>query len=183
MVRTRLETASGDVVAHVLIPPFNPPAESVSWEHRLFFLRKDATEPTYREGLLYVVTKEAKEEVAPPPVDRSAVATTDGTPYDPSNPNGKTGPDGQHERYVVLSDEERAKGFVRPVRDAYIHEKCGKVTAMGRTIAETYARDPKFYNATYCSTCRAHFPVGENGEFYWYPSDDLKSERGPKVGT
>jgi hypothetical protein len=30
-------------------------------------------------------------------------------------------PNGQQKGYVVLSDEERAKGFVRPVRDKYIH--------------------------------------------------------------
>lgn len=30
-------------------------------------------------------------------------------------------PDGQQEKYVVLSEEERAKGFVRPVRTSYVH--------------------------------------------------------------
>ncbi len=33
----------------------------------------------------------------------------------------ETRPDGQNEAYIVLSDEERAKGFVRPVRRSYIH--------------------------------------------------------------
>lgn len=33
----------------------------------------------------------------------------------------KLKPNGQQEGYVVLSVEERAKGFVRPVRHAYIH--------------------------------------------------------------
>jgi hypothetical protein len=28
---------------------------------------------------------------------------------------------GQNEKYLVLSDEERAKGFVRPVRRSYVH--------------------------------------------------------------
>jgi hypothetical protein len=28
---------------------------------------------------------------------------------------------GQSEKYLVLSDEERAKGFVRPVRRSYVH--------------------------------------------------------------
>lgn len=31
------------------------------------------------------------------------------------------GPDGMQRNYLVLSEEERAKGFVRPVRDRYRH--------------------------------------------------------------
>lgn len=42
------------------------------------------------------------------------------------------------EVYLVLSDAERAKGFVRPVRTSYRHETCGAVTTMGAAIAETY---------------------------------------------
>ena len=71
------------------------------------------------------------------------------------------------EKYLVLSDEELAKGFVRPVQTSYLHLTCGTVTTMGLALAETYARDPKFYGGTYCATCRDHFPVGENGEFVW----------------
>jgi hypothetical protein len=71
------------------------------------------------------------------------------------------------EKYLVLSDEELAKGFVRPVQTSYLHLTCGAVTTMGLTLAETYARDPKFYGGTYCAACRNHFPVGENGEFVW----------------
>lgn len=87
---------------------------------------------------------------------------------------------GQQKGYVVLSDAERSKGFVRPVRDAYRHSKCGAITTMGRSLAETYARDPSFYSGTFCSTCRNHFPVGEDGEFTWYENDGTE---GPKVGT
>lgn len=89
-------------------------------------------------------------------------------------------PNGQQKDYVVLSADERARGFVRPVRDAYRHLKCGKITTMSRAIAETYARDPKFYSGTFCTTCGAHFPVGEKGEFTWYEDD---GSEGPKVGT
>jgi hypothetical protein len=83
---------------------------------------------------------------------------------------------GQQEGYVVLAEEERAKGFVRPVRRSYKHLKCGVVTTMGQTLAETYAHDPFFYSGTFCCQCCGHFPVGENGEFVW----DGTSE---KVGT
>jgi len=70
----------------------------------------------------------------------------------------------QEEAYLVLSDEEIEKGFVRPVRTAYKHKKCGKVTRMNKKIAETYARDPDFYCSTYCCHCRKHLPVSE---FVW----------------
>ena len=71
---------------------------------------------------------------------------------------------GQQKAYVVLTVEERAKGFVRPVRYTYTYLTCGHDTSMGTAIAETYARDPKFYNKTFCSNCRNHFPLAE---FVW----------------
>jgi hypothetical protein len=87
---------------------------------------------------------------------------------DPNDPRLKRGIDSekvpQNEAYLVLSDEERAKGFVRPVREVYVHELCNTETRMNITIAETYARDPKFYGATYCVYCKKHLPVGE---FVW----------------
>ncbi len=136
---------------------------------------------------------------------------------DPNDPRLGKGVDKepilQHEVYLVLSDDERAKGFVRPVRASYVHtgiqpkyptrelteeekEKyskygyvlyeeypesdsalngrywtksdlqsgCGIVTTMGQVLAETYARDPKFYGATYCVGCQKHLPVEE---FTW----------------
>lgn len=70
----------------------------------------------------------------------------------------------QADAYLILSEEERAKGFVRPVRRSYRHSTCGTVTTMGEALSETYARDPKFYGATYCVACSMHRPVGE---FVW----------------
>lgn len=133
------------------------------------------------------------------------------------------GPDGMQRNYLVLPDEERAKGFVRPVREKYVHvgiagpknamvdiqpgmvghgdfaklelgddgqpdrywtadelakvdKGCGAVTRMNRAIAETYARNPSYYGATYCVGCGTHLPVGAKGEFVW----DGTNER---VGT
>jgi len=91
--------------------------------------------------------------------------TTD--PNDPRiNRTGTTDaePGPENEAYLVLSDEERAKGFVRPLRSAYIHDTCGTETRMAQGIAETYARDPKFYGFTYCVHCQKHLPVEE---FKW----------------
>jgi hypothetical protein len=114
--------------------------------------------------------------------------TTD--PRDPALTHGSDPLDGpevpQAPVYLVLSDEERKKGFVRPVRYSYWHTVCGAVTSMGPVLAETYARSPKFYGATYCATCRKHRPVGEDGEFYWvnpaHPAR-LDPDADPKVGT
>lgn len=71
---------------------------------------------------------------------------------------------GMQKGYVVLTPEERAKGFVRPVRDIYKHTACGTTTVMGRSIAETYARQPSFYSGTFCAHCRSHFPLDQ---FTW----------------
>jgi hypothetical protein len=103
---------------------------------------------------------------------------TDGTQVYPEHRNIIPGGlrKGQQEGYVVLAEEERAKGFVRPVRRSYRHDKCGTVTTMGQTLAETYARDPHFYSGTFCCGCGTHFPVGENGEFVWDGTDE-------RVGT
>lgn len=150
----------------------------------------------------------------------------------------ETKDNGQNECYLVLSEEELAKGFTRPFRDYYIHvgtkvEKegtiesleehlegmsdtakstytkengyvgflkygedrlpitgryikqdeldtfnsdethingCGTLTKMNKTISETYARDPKFYGATFCIGCGTHLPVSE---FVWDGTDEL----------
>lgn len=129
---------------------------------------------------------------------------------------------GQQRAYVILTEEERAKGFVEPVRMSYIHigpkpgdlqelteeEKvryegfgyamfqpysdggsvvgkfwtqdeldrvggCGGKTTISKNIAETFARDPKFYDGTFCAICKEHFPIGEKGEFIWEGTDQL----------
>ena len=156
--------------------------------------------------------------------------TTD--PNDPCLIHGRK-EEGQNNCYLVLSEEECAKGFTRPYRDAYVHKGtkierdaegrllgrlikideeeypkndhytkelgfggyikypedhncvgkyittkeveaiinrkthfggCGALTTMGTALSETYARDPKFYGATFCTGCNKHLPVGE---FVW----------------
>lgn len=100
--------------------------------------------------------------------------TTD--PKDPRLGHGSDeAPVPMNEVYLVLSDEERGKGFVRPYRHTYRHETCGTTTTMGRAIAETYARRPQFYGSTYCVNCQMHRPVGPEGEFVWLD--------GTKVGS
>lgn len=133
--------------------------------------------------------------------------------------------DGQYKKHIVLSEEERSKGFIRTVRNEYEHKGrefdktlmnkleepvvhsnkkythqvgiridgevkghrllqedeaaqleetghvggCGVVTSMPKSIAETYARDPKFYGSTYCVGCKVYLPVTE---FVWKNTDE-----------
>lgn len=108
--------------------------------------------------------------------DRPATMLTDGSPVPADRSHTELKENGQQKGYVVLTPEERAKGFVRPVRRSYVHLKCGTVTTMSHDLAETYARQPDFYTGTFCCGCRKHFPVGAAGEFVWDGSQE-------KVGT
>lgn len=125
---------------------------------------------------------------------------------------------GQQKGYVVLSQEERDKGFTRPLRCSYQHvgvkpknplrdlteeehqqydkfgyiafeaypenespvtgrfwtnealkNGCGAITTMANSIAETYARDPKFYGGTFCASCQKHFPLEQ---FVWIGTNE-----------
>ena len=73
----------------------------------------------------------------------------DGSPITPDHRELQA--NGQQKGYIVLNAEERAKGFIRPVRTKYVHKPCGAVTSMPMPIAETYARDPFFYSGTFCT--------------------------------
>lgn len=110
-------------------------------------------------------------------IDDPRIATTDGRPpapgYEDAPAPQPPGPDGMNGAYWVLSEEERRKGFARPVRRAYKHLSCGTVTRMGLALCETYAVNPKFYGATFCRGCGAHLPVAE---FRWV-------EDGTEVGS
>jgi len=100
---------------------------------------------------------------------------------DPNDPDLGHGvneePVPQNKKYLVLSEEERAKGFVEPVRNTYKHLKCQWAssceTTMGQALAETYARNPKFYGATYCVHCQMHRPLKE---FVWKGTDQFVGE-------
>ncbi len=138
----------------------------------------------------------------------------------------ETKENGQNAAYLVLSPEERVKGFVRPLRHSYIHvgrkykgepelldqpqefngkkyvatipallDEQGKVissafitkpeldqyykngriggcqgeTTMANEIAETYARKPDFYGATFCVHCGKHIGLHE---FVWTDTDE-----------
>lgn len=159
---------------------------------------------------------------------------TDGQPVPEDGSHRTIDPTtGLQKGYVVLSEEERAKRFVKPVRRTYIHgghRVCGKdlgeygqfstyygegarrvchedkghtgecgengnsvyiatlpeftrlqttgrykgcdgSTTMSRALAETYARDPKFYSGTFCCNCHKHFPLDE---FQWEDGEPME---------
>lgn len=56
-----------------------------------------------------------------PPVDRSQRVLTDGSPVPDDGSHTELKANGQQQGYVVLTPEERARGWVRPYRDAYKH--------------------------------------------------------------
>lgn len=118
---------------------------------------------------------------------------TTGEPVPADGSHRELRPDGQQKGYVVLSPEERAKGFVKPVRRSYTHvgappapanlrdlteveelaragKRCGAVTTMSTALAETYARDPHFYSGTFCVACGKHYPLNE---FTWEDGEPM----------
>ncbi len=116
-----------------------------------------------------LAAEQSAAKTKPVPAQASGGHVTD--PEDPRLTRGiDNKPTNQAEVYLVLSEEERAKGFVRPVRHAYVHKTCGGETRMSRPLAETYARDPKFYGATFCVHCNMHRPVDE---FVWSDTDQV----------
>ena len=77
---------------------------------------------------------------------------------------GKTKPDGQYERYPssVLVDENGRPAYKQPIRNKYVHTKCGAVTMMrGDDLCLTYATNPHYYSHTFCVGCRDHLPISE----------------------
>lgn len=111
---------------------------------------------------------EARKAAEAVPVDRSKRCMLSGAPESPDHREIDPST-GMQKDYVVLCPQERAKGFVRPVRRTYLHKKCGSNTTMGLALAETYARDPGFYSGTFCCSCGAHFPLDQ---FVWAGTDE-----------
>ncbi len=100
-------------------------------------------------------------------MDNKPKTTLSGKPPEAESPGAPVpinSDTGQHKDHWILPEEERAKGFIRPVRLQYVHDRCGGLTSMPQAIAETYARDPSYYGSTFCISCKKYFPVKE---FLW----------------
>lgn len=74
---------------------------------------------------------------------------------------------GRQQTYETLPESELCKGFCRPVRRKYVHDRCGQITEISLACAETFAAQPKFYTHGYCEFCREHFPVAEFEWLFW----------------
>lgn len=103
-----------------------------------------------------------------------------GITTDPNDPRLTHGTDEkprpQAEVYLVLSDDEILKGYVKPYRDTYRHHECGSETRMPVDTARTYARDPWFYGGTYCVRCGMHKDLGE---FSWLDGEPMSPRKWP----
>jgi len=193
-------------------------------------IKGTSSEGSVKDNNKIVTTSEPDITFCPPSIKEKKPSSLTTDRNDPKLKEGQKNETGQHEIYLVLSEEERAKGFIRPVRNSYVHvgkkmlgleihrmidekekkeqkEKypndkdyvavltvmkkedgsflggtyvtqkeldawksgklmggCGTLTTMGKDLSETYARDPKFYGATFCCGCNVHLPVEE---FIW----------------
>ena len=74
-----------------------------------------------------------------------------------------------YEEYPEGSPERVGAVVGRYWSKAKLASGCQTVTSMNRAIAETYARDPKFYGSTFCLACQKHLPVSE---FVWQGTDE-----------
>ncbi len=99
---------------------------------------------------------------------------------DPKHPGLKHGSDdtpvAQQAVYLVLSDDEIAKGYVKPYRTGYTHKTCGGITTMGHRLSATYARNPWFYGSTYCVKCAMHRRLSE---FTWEDGEPMDPREWP----
>ncbi|RQW76761.1 MAG: hypothetical protein EHM14_15870 [Methanothrix sp.] len=72
-------------------------------------------------------------------------------------------------KFEVYPEGEKSTGRFWTQKDFDAMKGCGVLTTMGLAIAETYARDPKYYGATFCCGCDKHLPVEE---FVWDGTDE-----------
>lgn len=90
------------------------------------------------------------------------------------------------EEYGDSGGGPEGKFWTKPELDR-AGKRCGAITTMAHSIAETYARDPHFYGGTFCCNCGQHFPLNE---FTWEPDgepmdpslqDTWHAERAPRL--
>lgn len=69
--------------------------------------------------------------------------------------------DGQYEHHP----SNPLPTFVAPLRNEYIHLKCGTRTLMpAKGLILTYATNPSYYGRTFCANCGDYFVLSE---FVW----------------
>lgn len=165
--KSELRAIISDIIIYLSDLEKRPPAYVP--EPRLGPQPESEDQAVERGNALAEIVKEAERQLVESGDKEPKLCTTSGKPIDEHTReiNSATG---MQKDYVILCAEERAKGFVRPYRDTYTHLTCGTNTTAGRSLSETYARDPSFYSGTFCYKCRAHFPLNE---FKWLDGETL----------
>ncbi len=112
----------------------------------------------------------------------SKTTLTDGSPVTPEHREIiDSGPlAGQQKGYVVLSDEERAKGFVRPVRQSYRHVGSITPTGLRDLSADEHERYDQFGYVKFQPYGEERLPV--TGKF-WRQADLDRFGKGCGVVT
>jgi hypothetical protein len=72
--------------------------------------------------------------------------------------------------YEEYPRDEKSSVVGRYWTEAQLHSGCGSDTTMGQAIAETYARNTKFYSGTFCCRCGKHYPLDE---FVWKGTTEI----------
>lgn len=73
---------------------------------------------------------------------------------------------------VVLTEQELAAGFVRPLRLRVLHIFCGRPSAVMAGQAEDLAKDPASWSTCWCGVCGRRLPIEQ---FTWVDGSPVGS--------
>lgn len=108
-------------------------------------------------------------------------------PNDPRLKEGQQNETGQHSIYLTLSEEDRAKGFVRPVRDTYMHVgRLLKYHSIDRMFSESEIQGMKtagYYNAPYVAALNVVDGEGKKVGATYVTQEELDAwQKGERFG-
>jgi len=118
VIKVSLITAVKEQIEKLILPPM---VEGSTYQFRpvIHYTAEDIMAAAKDAGVTLQRTEEIEEDV--PPVDRTAVTTLRGSTIEEVRKQQEKQKVGMHADYIVLSSEERQKGFKRPVRRSYRH--------------------------------------------------------------
>jgi hypothetical protein len=68
-----------------------------------------------------------------------------------------------------LTPEEKAAGFIRPMRTRVKHKFCGTTSILRTVDALDMARDPTSWSTCWCMVCGRRLPADQ---FEWFPGGE-----------
>jgi hypothetical protein len=108
--------------------------------------------------------------------EKPATTLLDGSPVPDDRSHTKLRADGMQQDYIVLSADERAKGFVRPVRRSYVH--VGPVPAPKGAVRDLTVDEKERYG-DFGYVKFEPYPAGSHGSasgrFWTQPDLDRKA--------